>query len=156
MRKVMGILATLVLLTAAPTAALAETLFTCTLDGDQASTTSSATGTGNFTLRDDNMLEYNISFDPLASGEIAAHFHGPAPAGQPAGVQIPLPLGSPKVGVAGPLSAQQKADLMAGLWYVNIHSNQFGSGEIRGQVLQSAVPTEDDSWSELKSRFEDR
>ncbi|MDB5871314.1 MAG: hypothetical protein JWQ07_756, partial [Ramlibacter sp.] len=28
----------------------------------------------------------------------------------------------------------QAADLMAGLWYVNIHSTQFPGGEIRGQL----------------------
>jgi hypothetical protein len=34
--------------------------------------------------------------------------------------------------------AQQLSQLDNGLWYVNIHSQAFGGGEIRGQIL--AVP----------------
>ena len=36
----------------------------------------------------------------------------------------------------------QAADLLAGLWYINIHTAAFPGGEIRGQVRQvtSTVP----------------
>ena len=92
-------------------------------------------GSGIVTLQPSGMLDFNIVFSGLLAPEIAAHFHGPAPFGVIAGVQIPLPLGSPKIGSVGPLSATQQADLLAGLWYVNIHSTLYPGGEIRGQVV---------------------
>jgi hypothetical protein len=39
------------------------------------------------------------------------------------------------------LSAAQEADLLAGLWYLNLHTTSFGGGEIRGQVLAAPVPS---------------
>jgi hypothetical protein len=32
------------------------------------------------------------------------------------------------------------ADLLAGLWYVNIHTDEHPGGEIRGQILPVGVP----------------
>ena len=39
------------------------------------------------------------------------------------------------------LTAEQEADLMANLLYVNIHSSTFAGGEIRGQLLKGATTT---------------
>jgi hypothetical protein len=90
---------------------------------------------GQVTLdTDTNQLSWNIVFAGLLGDETGAHFHGPAPVGLNAGVQIPLPLGSPKIGNAI-LSDLQEADVLAGLWYVNIHTVNFPGGEIRGQVV---------------------
>ena len=83
-----------------------------------------------------DLLCFSISYIPLMSGETRAHLHGPASAGSNAGVQLTLPLGSPKQGCVGPLSKQQRKDLEKGLFYINIHSNRLPGGEIRGQVLQ--------------------
>ena len=96
---------------------------------------SSATGTGLAVFDTvTNQLDWNITFSGLTTAETAAHFHGPALASQNAGVQIGLSLGSPKVGNSI-LNDIQEADLIAGLWYVNIHTAQFPGGEIRGQVV---------------------
>lgn len=94
-------------------------------------------------------LCYSISYtdgglDNLASGETAAHFHGPARPGEAAGVQFeispnPSPTHSPKVGCVGPLDATQRRELLSGLWYINVHSNAFPSGEIRGQIQPGAI-----------------
>ncbi len=113
-------------------------------------------GQGCFTLDANFMLHYDISFSGLLGTEILAHFHGPAPAGINAGVQIPLPLGSPKIGSVGPLTALQVAQLTSGLWYVNIHSTLFGGGEIRGQVLTGTCPpvaVEATTWGAIKSLY---
>ena len=144
----------LVLVLAAPAAAQIE--FTATLDGAQENppVATAGSGTGTFTLLANDMLEYNIEFSGLNAPESAAHFHGPAAVGTNAGVTFGLPAGSPKIGEVGPLSAQQKTDLMAGLWYVNIHTTAHTGGEIRGQVILSSVSNDDESFGEIKIQFE--
>jgi hypothetical protein len=47
---------------------------------------------------------------------------------------VGFPASSPAIGSTN-ISAAQGADLLNGLWYINIHSEQFTGGEIRGQVL---------------------
>lgn len=115
--------------------------FEITLDANQESgVTSSATGAGTAVYDPATRLfSWDISFSGLSSAQTSAHFHGAAPACQTASVQVPLPTGSPIVGSAT-LSAQQGRDLVAGLWYVNIHTTNFSSGEIRGQVVPAGVP----------------
>ena len=111
--------------------------FSATIDGAQETPPngSASTGTGTFVMDTvANTLSFNISFTPLVSGELFSHIHGPAPAGVPAGIIFALPNGSPKVGVWNFTEAQQ-ADIIAGLTYVNIHSNAIPAGEIRGQIL---------------------
>lgn len=82
-------------------------------------------------------LQWTITYEGLSGPATAAHFHGPAPVGQNAKVQVPIEksaLASPIKGMAK-LTEQQVTDLMAGQWYFNIHTAQNPMGEIRGQVL---------------------
>jgi hypothetical protein len=71
------------------------------------------------------------------------HFHGAADPGTNAGVQVNIGsisgLGSPTAG-STTITGAQGADLVAGLWYVNIHTAANPGGEIRGQVAVSLVP----------------
>jgi hypothetical protein len=83
-----------------------------------------------------DMLCFSISFDGLASGEIAAHIHGPSQPGVPSGIIFPLALGNPKNGCVGPLTNQQAKDLNKNLWYINIHTSGHTGGELRGQILR--------------------
>jgi hypothetical protein len=110
---------------------------------------SSAMGTGTATFNSStNLLSWNIVFGNNApdfnnglldrGNELFAHFHAAAP-GANGGVRVTLSNGSPKVG-SQVLTAPQVAELQAGLFYANIHSDNCGNGEIRGQVLQAAVP----------------
>ncbi|GAB6846709.1 CHRD domain-containing protein [Paraburkholderia kururiensis] len=81
-------------------------------------------------------LQWTATYEGLSSPVTAAHFHGPAPVGQNAKVQVPVEkqaLASPIKGAAT-LTEQQVTDLMAGQWYFNVHTAQNPSGEIRGQV----------------------
>ena len=111
-----------------------------TLGGAQAGTLSTATGSGMLTYDDlSNLLTWNIEFSGLTGTQTAAHFHGPAAPGANAGVQIGLGMGSPIIGTAT-LSTAQGADLLNGLWYVNIHSDLSPAGEIRGQLLPVPEP----------------
>jgi len=122
-------------------------------------TASAALGQGCFTYNATSMmLTFEVSYSGLGSAETGAHIHGPALAGSNAGVQFALPLGTPKVGAVGPLSAGQEADLFNGLYYVNIHTSGFPGGEIRGQITSHptpcTVPTRDSTWGSVKALFE--
>lgn len=83
-----------------------------------------------------NVLTWTITHAGLTGPATAAHFHGPAIAGQNAGVVLPLlgSLASPITGSAM-LTASQLADLRAGKWYLNLHTVAHPAGEIRGQVM---------------------
>ena len=65
-----------------------------------------------------------------------AHFHGPAEPGKNAGVAVPItPATSGSEGSAT-LTDAQTADLLAGKYYVNVHTEANKGGEIRGQVTK--------------------
>lgn len=84
-------------------------------------------------------LRWKISFSGLSGDATMAHFHGPAKPGVAAGVEVALgngPLVSPLIGSATLTDAQAK-DLLAGLFYVNIHTAANPKGEIRGQLIKS-------------------
>ena len=65
------------------------------------------------------------------------HFHGPANLGENAPPVIDL---GPVSGNSGKetgvvvLTEAEELELEAGLWYVNIHSDAFPGGELRGQM----------------------
>lgn len=86
--------------------------------------------------RDTNALRWTVSYSGLTGPVVAGHFHGPAGAGQNAGVALGFsgPLESPIQGTAT-LTPAQAADLLAGKWYVNLHTAANKGGEIRGQAV---------------------
>ncbi len=95
------------------------------------------TGTGLLTLdRDANVLSWFISYDGLTGTPTAMHFHGTAAAGQAAGVDFGIDeFGDNSSSGSAILTAEQEADLRAGLWYLNIHTAANPGGEIRGQAV---------------------
>ena len=111
-----------------------------TLNGTNQVPSNASTATGAVTgTYDDatNMLSYSVTYTTLGGGITAAHIHE-GPAGMSGGVVFGFTAGaSPIVGTAdlSALSAGQKAALLAGNMYVNIHSGTFGGGEIRGQLM---------------------
>jgi hypothetical protein len=84
-----------------------------------------------------DLLSWNITYSGLLGNETAAHFHK-APLGIPGPVELPLVVGSPIIGSQN-ITPSQASDVMAGLWYVNVHSNLFPGGEIRGQVTPEPI-----------------
>ena len=98
-------------------------------------TASSATGTLQASITND-VLTWTVTYSGLSGPVTGAHFHGPAMAGANAAVVVPFTgsLASPIKGTAT-LTAAQMADLMAGKWYVNLHTAASPGGEIRGQVM---------------------
>lgn len=98
--------------------------------------TSNGSGTVEANLnKQTNVLSWTVTYSGLSGPATAGHFHGPAMAGQNAGVAVPITgsLDSPITGMAT-LTAAQAAELMAGNWYVNLHTAANPKGEIRGQV----------------------
>ncbi|AWU99188.1 CHRD domain-containing protein [Burkholderia sp. JP2-270] len=82
-------------------------------------------------------LQWMVTYEHLTGPATAAHFHGPAPVGQNAGVQVPIPkdeLASPIKG-SKVLTDAQVTDLMGGKWYFNVHTKEHPAGEIRGQLM---------------------
>jgi len=111
-----------------------------TLDGktEVPPNTSAATGTAEIDYdAASKKLSWKVTYSGLSGPATAAHFHGPAEAGKNAGVAVPIanPGTSPVEGSAT-LTDAQAADLVAGKYYVNIHTAANPGGEIRGQVTK--------------------
>ena len=82
-----------------------------------------------------SVLTWTVTYSGMTGPVAAGHFHGPAIAGANAGVVLGFSgsMDSPIKGSAT-LTAAQAADLLAGKWYVNLHTAAHKGGEIRGQA----------------------
>ncbi|WP_026622365.1 hypothetical protein M728_003312 [Ensifer sp. WSM1721] len=94
---------------------------------------SAGRGTANISFdTDTKKLTWTVNSSGLSGEATAAHFHGPAAASENAGpvvdVSNALASGSAEI------TEKHLADLQAGRWYLNIHTEKFPDGEIRGQV----------------------
>ena len=100
-----------------------------------------------------NTLTYSIDFRDLSSDLTLAHIHGPNGVGSPAGVMFNF---NPTTGIReGTLSgtwnyvdspaanglteAEVEEALLNGNTYINIHTANFGPGELRGQIGHSLL-----------------
>ena len=119
--------------------AVAETIkYSAVLTGPAETPPTDSKGTGTVSATYDTetrTLTWTIDYSGLTGPAVAAHFHGPAPAGKPAAIEVPLkaPLDSPIKGSAV-LTDSQAKDLMDGMMYFNIHTAAHMPGEIRGQL----------------------
>jgi hypothetical protein len=128
----------------------AATLFTSVLTGASERpnpVVTEATGTGSVLLDDpETGAQITLSWQNLSSNAILAHIHGPADVNGIAGPIIdlstilpaaPNQTGTLVISPAGVsnLTAEQVAQLKAGLWYFNVHTTNFPNGEIRGQIV---------------------
>jgi CHRD domain len=98
----------------------------------------SSQGTGTVTATYDTTskkLSWKGSYSGLTGPATAAHFHTGEP-GKNGGVAVAItPNASPFEGSAT-LTDAQAAGLLAGKWYVNVHTEANKGGEIRGQVTK--------------------
>jgi len=114
----------------------AQVVLSASIDGLQETppNASPGTGLGGFSFdTSTNTLTWTVNFSGLLGPVVAAHLHQGAP-GVPGPVAVPIGTVSPSTGSAV-LSAAQVADLLAGNFYVNIHTSVFPGGEVRGQML---------------------
>ena len=129
--------ATALFLGGASLASAATLHFTADLKGSSEVPANTTTGTGQVAATLDTASEvftYHVTYGGLTGPATAAHFHGPALPGVGAPPIITMKsLPSPIDGVAT-LTAAQAADLQAGKWYFNVHTDAHKGGEIRGQL----------------------
>jgi hypothetical protein len=95
-------------------------------------------GSGSVTATYDTAskkLSWKGSYKDLSGPATMAHFHS-GEAGKNGPVVVPItPNTSPFEGSAT-LTDAQAAELAAGKWYVNVHTDANKGGEIRGQVTK--------------------
>jgi len=148
--KILALAALVVMGSAA--APRAATIFTANIDGISSGTPSPGTGTATLTLNDDETeVAYTIEFSGLLGSEVAAHFHNGV-AGTTGPVLFGLAAGSPKIGV-WPVGPVEVGHLFDGAVYVNIHTDLYPGGEIRGDIAFQTVPDEAQSWGDIKALF---
>jgi hypothetical protein len=81
-------------------------------------------------------LSWKVTYSGLTGPATMAHFHGPAEAGKNAGVAVPITPATSGTEGSATLTDAQAADLVAGKYYVNVHTEANKGGEIRGQVTK--------------------
>jgi hypothetical protein len=140
MSRLICVVALCGLLLVATNATAATLQFEALLDGLQETPPVATPGTGFASLTLDNVSgnwTLTGNFVNLIGTANNAHIHGPAPIGTPAGVIVGLtwdPATSGNLTGAGTFTGPQMSDLLAGLYYVNLHSTFRPGGEIRGQL----------------------
>ena len=93
-----------------------------------------AWGMGHATLDlDTKMFSFEYTFEDLLALQTGAHIHV-APAGVNGPIIYHLPNGSPS-GLNVMLTDTDIDQLRSGMWYVNVHSQLYRGGEIRGQFV---------------------
>jgi hypothetical protein len=110
-----------------------------TLDGASEVPPNTSAGKGTADIDYDaatKKLSWKLTYSGLSGPATAAHFHGPAAAGANAGVAVAIPNTTSGSEGSATLTDAQAADLAAGKYYVNVHTEANKGGEIRGQVTK--------------------
>ena len=88
--------------------------------------------------RNTGLFRWKLTYQNLSGPVRGAYFHGPAASGQVAEPVLPVggrKITSPYEGRAMLSGGQIKA-LLAGRWYVNLRTERYPQGELRGQVIE--------------------
>ena len=115
--------------------------FAAILSGDEEvpPVVTEASGVGRFALAEDGTLSWEVAVRDIA-GITAAHIHKGAPGVSGPPVITLFPSGGDPFDPENPISGSamltpdQIADLLAGNYYVNVHTPEHPAGEIRGQI----------------------
>jgi len=79
-------------------------------------------------------LQYYINYDGVAPAKV--DLHGPAGAGEKAAPLLDIPLSESPISGTAKLTPGQESELLAGKMYLDIHSQKYPDGEIRGQIVR--------------------
>lgn len=111
--------------------------FTATLNGasEVPANTSTATGTATLTFNKTTKI-FTITVNHTIAAPTNGHIHKGAVGVNGSPVFPFTSFTSPINYTSTALTAEQEADLFAGLYYVNIHTAAFTGGEIRGQLIK--------------------
>lgn len=115
-----------------------EVMLTAQLSGANQVPPNTKPGTGTAEVRFNRGtrdLRYTVRYSGLSGPATAAHIHGPAAATANAPVVILFDSPLSPISGAARLSPAQAADLLAGRYYVNVHTAAHPGGEIRGQLV---------------------
>ncbi len=116
----------------------ATVMYKADLKGSQEVPANDSKGTGSAALTYDpatKKLTWKVTYSGLSGPATGAHIHGPADPGKDAPVAIKLENPASPIEGSATLTDAQAADLQSGKWYVNVHTAEHKSGEIRGQVM---------------------
>ena len=140
-----------------PTALSEATQFSAWLTGAEETppVDTPASGVARFTLAEDGMLSYEIAVRDIGVAEpiTAAHIHEGAPGDSGPPIFTLFPMNDDEFDPENPLMGtvdltdEQVATLLAGNYYVNVHTGDFPAGEIRGQIY----PAQTTAWSAMLS-----
>lgn len=84
-------------------------------------------------------IRWKIRFEDLSTPLSATHFHGPAATNGNAPILVPIASKLDRSGAVegkATVNEQQIQDMLAGRWYINVHTPKHPSGEIRGQLFR--------------------
>jgi hypothetical protein len=127
------------LLAFAPAAFAATESYTAELKAANEVPAVDSKGSGALTATYDTAskkLTYTVNYKDLTGPATMAHFHGPADAKTNAGIALPAKDAANPIKGEATLTDAQAADLQAGKWYFNVHTEKNKGGEIRGQVMK--------------------
>jgi hypothetical protein len=152
---------TAVLALGAASGAFATTFsYIANLSGANENPANGSPGTGMaFVIYDDvaTTISASVSFSGLTAPATASHIHGPGGPGVNAPVLFPF-SGVPAATSGSfngtfAINATQVGYLNSDQLYVNIHTQTFPGGEIRGQIVPEATPTGVASWGKIKKLY---
>jgi len=136
--SLVALLALGVPLVAGPAVAAGEGVtYRAALNGSSEVPATTSPGTGEITATFDpgtKRLSWSGRYSNLSGPVTAAHFHGPAKAGENAGVLVPVTAASSPFSGEATLDEAKAADLAAGKLYFNLHTAANPKGELRGQL----------------------
>jgi len=116
-----------------------------TADQEVPPTSSPATGVAMGTYNQaTNVLEITVNASGFESNLLFGHIHrGAAGATGPVVFTLTNTSGDPRVWTSSntfTLTEAQESDFLSGLYYVNLHTQTFASGAIRGQIYPVPEP----------------
>ena len=85
-------------------------------------------------MLDGKAFSYTVNYKDLTGPAVAAHFHAAATPGGNGPPVLPATVTPSPIKGTATLTDAQIADLNAGKWYFNVHTQANPGGEIRGTV----------------------